>query len=181
MSEEEFKELIINAFYCADKYMKEGACFYIWYADVKTFEFFQAVKKIKWKISQNLIWEKNTLVLGRKDYHFKHEPCIYGWKEGAAHNWYNGRNETTILNFNKPSKNRLHPTMKPLDLIGYLIKNSSKTNDSVLDLFGGSGSTLMACEQLDRNCYMMELDPHYVDVIIQRWEKFTGCKAELIE
>ena len=119
------------------------------------------------------------MVIGRQDYQWKHEPCLYGWKKGS-HKWYADRKQTTILEFDRPNKSDLHPTMKPVDLIGYQIKNSSKENDVILDLFGGSGSTLIACEQLNRNCYMMELDPKYIDVIIDRWEKFTGENAVLL-
>ena len=119
------------------------------------------------------------MTLGRQDYQWKHEPCLYGWKDGASHNWYSDRSQTTVMDFAKPNRNGEHPTMKPLELIGYQIKNSSKENDIVTDLFGGSGSTLIACEQLKRSCYTMELDPKYCDVIIKRWEQLTGNKAIL--
>ena len=128
-----------------------------------------------------MIWAKNSLVLGRQDYQWKHEPCFYGWKEGASHEWYSDRNQTTILEFKRPTRNDIHPTMKPVELIGYQITNSSKSKDKVLDIFGGSGSTLIACEQLNRKCYMMELDEHYCDVIIDRWQKLTGKTAVKLE
>ena len=115
--------------------------------------------------------------MGRQDYQWKHEPCLYGWKDGASHNWYSDRKQTTILEFDKPLRNEMHPTMKPVNLIGYLICNSSKKGDVVLDIFGGSGTTLIACEQLERQCRMMELDPKYCDVIIKRWETLTGKKG----
>ena len=124
-----------------------------------------------------LIWNKNSLVLGRQDYQWKYEPCIYGWKEGAPHNWYSDRKQTTVLDFNKPLRSLEHPTMKPVDLFKYLIENSSKAGDKVLDLFGGSGTTLIACEELNRECYMIEYEPKYVEVIIKRWENLTGEKA----
>lgn len=177
MENANFKAFLIDAFKNADSVMNEGAAFYIWHADSEGFNFRSACTEIGWTIRQCLIWNKNSMVMGRQDYQWKHEPCLYGWKEGAAHNWYSDRKQTTVLEFNKPSKNELHPTMKPIDLISYQIQNSSKQNDKVLDLFGGSGSTLIACEQLNRSCYMMELDPKYVDVIIDRWETFTDKKA----
>lgn len=118
--------------------------------------------------------------MGRQDYQWKHEPCLYGWKNGDAHYWGSDRKQTTILEFNKPTRSELHPTMKPVELFAYQIKNSSRENEIVMDLFGGSGTTLIACEQLNRKCFMLELDEHYCDVIIDRWEKFTGLKAEKI-
>lgn len=120
------------------------------------------------------------MVLGRKDYQCKHEPCLYGWKAGASHHWYSDRKQTTVLEFNKPNRNGEHPTMKPIELFAYQIQNSSKNGDIVLDSFGGSGTSIMACEQVGRMCYMMELDPHYCDVIISRWELMTGREAKKI-
>jgi DNA modification methylase len=132
------------------------------------------------KVRQCLIWKKNTLVMGRQDYHWQHEPCLYGWKDGASHLWASDRKQTTILEFDRPQRNAEHPTMKPIALFDYQIKNNTKNEDIVLDLFGGSGTTIMACEQNGRIGYIMELDPHYCDVIITRWENFTGKQAELI-
>lgn len=132
------------------------------------------------EVRHNLIWEKNsaTFSMGRLDYDYQHEPIFYTWTKN--HKFYgNGEYRTTIWKFNKPRKCDLHPTMKPIELIGEALKNSSIEGDLVADIFGGSGSTLIACEQLNRRCYMMELDPHYCDVIINRWETFTGGKAEL--
>lgn len=129
------------------------------------------------QVRQNLIWNKNTFALGRQDYQWKHEPCLYGWKDGASHHWESDRKQTTVLDFDKPSKSEMHPTMKPIELFAYQIKNSSKSGDSVLDIFGGSGTSIIACEQLGRRCFTCELDEHYCDVIIQRWEEFTGKKA----
>lgn len=117
------------------------------------------------------------MVLGRQDYQWKHEPCFYGWKKGATHYFINNRSFTTIMDFKKPQRNDLHPTMKPVELIAFQINNSSRENEIVLDLFGGSGTTLIACEQTNRQCRMMEYDPKYVDVIIKRWETFAGKKA----
>jgi len=176
-NEEEFIEFLTNVFKNALNVMKNGAVFYIWYADTQALNFRLAAKKSGMTIRQNLIWNKSVFAFGRQDYQWKHEPCLYGWKDGASHNWYNNRSQTTVLDFKKPSKSELHPTMKPIELFDYQIKNSSKKGDIVLDLFGGSGTTIMACEQNGRIGYMMEYDPHYVDVIIQRWENFTGQKA----
>lgn len=180
MNDTDFREFLKNAFSNADEVMKAGASFYIWYANLQTHNFVTATMEV-FKIRSYLIWNKNALVMGRQDYQWKHEPCLYGWKDGAAHSWYSGRSETTVLNFDKPSKSDLHPTMKPLDLFGYLVQNSSKKNDIVLDLFGGSGTSICVCEKLNRSCYSMEYDPKYCDVIIKRWELITGKKAELIK
>lgn len=128
-------------------------------------------------VKQELIWFKNSLVLGRQDYQWQHEPCLYGWKNDGSHMWYGDRKQTTILEFDKPLANKEHPTMKPIPLFDYQIKNSSKKGDKILDIFGGSGTTMIACEHNDRCAYIMELDPRYVDVIINRWEELTGKKA----
>ena len=120
------------------------------------------------------------MVMGRQDYQWKHETCLYGWKDGASHLWASDRKQTTVIDMSKPVKSDLHPTMEPVALFDYQIKNNTKCGDIVLDLFGGSGTTIMACEQNNRIAYSMEFDPHYVDVIIARWEKFTGQKAVLI-
>lgn len=130
----------------------------------------------KW--STFIIWAKNTFTLGRADYQRQYEPILYGWgKNIKNHYWCGDRNQSDVWEYNKPLKNDLHPTMKPVELVERAVLNSSKKNDIVLDLFGGSGSTMIACEQLNRKCYSMELDPKYVDVIIDRWEQFTGEKA----
>lgn len=119
--------------------------------------------------------------MGRQDYQWKHEPCLYGWKEGAAHQWYGGRDQATVLDFDRPVKSPEHPTMKPVTLFDRLIRNSAPPEGVVLDLFAGSGTTAVACEQNSRTAYLMELDPRYADVIIDRWEQLTGCKAEKVE
>mgnify|MGYP002507160553 CR=1 FL=1 len=177
MSNEEFRTFLNKVYLNADLVMKEGAAFYIWHATNESYNFIGAAQDIGWKIRQTLVWVKNNFVLGRQDYQWKHEPCLYGWKEGASHFWNSDRKQTTVLEFDKPTKSELHPTMKPLDLIKYIIKNSSKKNDDILDLFGGSGTTLIAAEELQRNCYMMEFLPEYVNIIIKRWETMTGQKA----
>jgi DNA modification methylase len=180
MDSNSFYDFLHAAFTNAANNMMPGAAFYIWYAPSSVVEFCRAAEDAGLLIKEELIWNKNTMVLGRQDYQWKHEPCLYGWKEGASHHWYSDRKQTTVLDFDKPAASRLHPTMKPIPLFDYQIKNSSKPGDRVLDLFGGSGTTLMACQQNGRKSYTMEYDPHYVDIIIKRWEDFTGEKAELI-
>ena len=180
MKDDAFRQFLTDAFTNAAMVMKPGASFYIWHADSEGYNFRQACKNAGWTVRQCLIWNKNSLVLGRQDYQWKHEPCLYGWKEGAGHQWHNDRKQTTVLDFDRPKKNAEHPTMKPVPLFDYEICNSTKEGDIVLDLFGGSGTTIMACEQDGRSGYLMELDPKYVDVIIDRWEKFTGERAVLL-
>ena len=181
MDEDTFREFLKVSFFNANTVMKEGAVFYIWHADSEGYNFRGACHDIGWKVRQCLIWCKNTLVMGRQDYNWKHEPCLYGWKEGASHLWASDRRQTTVLEFDRPSVSKEHPTMKPVGLFDYLIKNNTKKDDVVLDLFAGSGTTVIACEQNGRVAYSMELDPRYVDVIIARWEKLTGEQAERIE
>jgi DNA modification methylase len=210
MNARAFLEFLKKAFGNANMVMKPGAAFYIFHADT-VLEFRQACIEVGWQIRQNLNWVKDHFVIGRQDYQWQHEPCLYGWKDGAAHYFVDDRTLTTILKLTpkdienlkkedlqailkeilgagvaktiipcaKPTRSEEHPTMKPIKLIAPLIRNSSKIGWPVLDLFGGSGSTLIACEQLDRACFMMELDPKYCDVIIQRWENLTGKKAVL--
>lgn len=178
MSNDDFEVFLKMSFNNAEKVMKSGAAFYVWHASRTQSQF---EKAIPFEIRQQLIWVKNSMVLGRQDYQWKHEPCFYGWKEGASHNWYADRTQTTVLEFNKPNKNAEHPTMKPVELIAYQMQNSTKRGDIVFDLFGGSGTTLIAAEQTGRQCRMIELDPKYCDVIIKRWETLTGKQAELIE
>ena len=181
MDDETFREFLRVSFFNANSVMKEGAVFYIWHADSEGYNFRGACHDIGWKVRQCLIWCKNTLVMGRQDYHWKHEPCLYGWKEGASHLWASDRKQTTVLEFDRPSVSKEHPTMKPVGLFDYLIKNNTNKDDIVLDLFAGSGTSIIACEQNGRIAYSMELDPKYVDVIISRWEKLTGQQAERIE
>lgn len=177
MGGEEFRVFLRRAFDCAFDCLKEGGAFYVWYASREHINFETALNEANLKVRQQLIWVKNSLVLSRQDYHWKHEPCLYGWKEGAAHNWYSDRAQTTVLEFNRPSRSADHPTMKPVELFAYIIQNSSKNGDTVLDLFGGSGTAIIACEQTGRAGYSMELDPKYCDVIVKRYENLTGVKA----
>lgn len=179
MSNDNFRQFLVDAFQCADDVMKAGAVFYIWHADSEGYNFRGACYDIGWKVRECLIWNKNQMVMGRQDYQWKHEPCLYGWKEGT-HLWASDRKQTTVLNFDKPHRNGEHPTMKPVALFDYQIRNNTKSEDIVLDLFGGSGTTLIACEQNGRVGYCMELDPRYCDVIVKRWENLTGQKAVLI-
>lgn len=178
--DDEFRSFLVSAFYAAKTVMKGGAAFYIWHADSEGYNFRSACKDAGWTVRQCLIWAKNSMVMGRQDYQWKHEPCLYGWNDGGSHAWYSDRKQTTILNFDRPTRSAEHPTMKPIPLFDYLIRNSTKAGDIVLDTFGGSGTTIMACEQDDRCGYLMELDPRYVDVIIDRWEQFTGERAVLL-
>lgn len=204
-----FYNFLIKAFSNMNENIKDGGSFYIWHADSEGANFRNACNEVGWKVRQCLIWVKNRIMMGRQDYQWKHEPCLYGWKDGAGHYFIDDRTETTVIEDNgidlkklkkeemlkllqdiysdkistsiihedRPSRSDLHPTMKPIKLLARLIKNSSRKEESVLDLFGGSGSSLIACEQLNRHCYMMELDPKYCDVIIKRWENLTGKKA----
>ena len=177
MSNNDFKEFLLSVFNNAYSVMKDGASFYVWYASREVVNFQSSIETSGLTVKQELIWNKSSLVMGRQDYQWKHEPCLYGWKETGPHNWYSDRTQTTVIDWERPTKSDLHPTMKPIGLFDYQIKNSSKKGDNILDLFGGSGTTIMACEQNNRNAYVMEYDPKYVDVIIQRWEDFTGKKA----
>lgn len=179
-NDDEFVEFLRKAFVTALDVLKPGCAFYVWFAQTQAENFLAAADKAGMTIRQTLIWAKSTFSLGRQDYQWKHEPCLYGWKDGASHRWFSDRKQTTVLEFEKPARNAEHPTMKPVPLMAYEIRNSSRVGDTVLDSFGGSGSTLMACEQTGRKCVTMELDPHYCDVILKRWEDYTGQKAERI-
>ncbi len=179
MTDTEFRKFLTDAFSAAnEEALAPGAVFYIWHADNEGLNFRGACNDIDWKVRQCLIWNKSALIMGRRDYHWKHEPCLYGWKEGAAHYWGGDRTQTTILEFDRPTDSEIHPTMKPVEMFSYQIANSSKEGDVVLDTFLGSGTTLIACEKLGRICHGMELDPRYVDKIVKRWEEYTGKKAE---
>lgn len=212
MSDSVFRQFLLDAFSAAAQNMRAGAAFYIWHADTEGINFRTAAEEAGLHYRQCLVWVKNSMVLGRQDYQWRHEPCLYGWKDGAAHYFVDDRKQTTVtedaapniasmskaemrdllkeifsdrqsdtvLHEDKPTRSDEHPTMKPVKLMARQIANSSKKGWTVLDLFGGSGSTMMACEQLGRRCYMMELDPHYCDVIIDRWERFTGNVAERV-
>ena len=180
MGHDQFRQFLRDAYVTADLVMKQGAVFYIWHADSEGYNFRGAALDAGWKVRQCLIWKKSSLVMGRQDYHWKHEPCLYGWKEGAGHLWAADRKQTTIMEFDKPTRNHEHPTMKPVALFEYQMLNNTKGGDIVLDSFGGSGTTLLAAEKHGRRGYLMELDPKYCDVIVKRWEDFTGKKAELL-
>jgi len=180
MDDDQFRQFLRDAFTAADMVMKEGAVFYIWHADSEGYNFRGACKDSGWTVRQCLIWQKDTMVMGRQDYHWKHEPCLYGWKDGAAHLWAADRKQVTIIQCKRPKRNDIHPTMKPVELIEYQMLNNTKGHDIVLDLFGGSGSTMIAAEKQGRCARLMELDPKYCDVIVKRWEDFTGKKAELL-
>lgn len=180
MEDEAFKDFLVNAFTVADQNLKPGGAFYIWHADSEGYNFRKACKEVGWTVRQCLIWNKNTLVMGRQDYHWKHEPCLYGWKDGAGHLWNSDRKQTTVIDWDRPTRADIHPTMKPVGLFDYQIKNNTKPGDLVLDLFNGSGTTIIACEQNGRTGYAMELDPKYVDATVKRWEILTSEKAELI-
>lgn len=169
-----FRQFLVDAYATADAVMKAGAVFYIWHADSEGYNFRGAAHDIGWQVRQCLIWHKNNMVMGRQDYHWKHEPCLYGWKEGSAHLWNSDRTQTTVLNFDRPSRNGEHPTMKPVELLAYQITNNTKGEDIILDSFLGSGSTLIAAQKTGRICYGTELDPKYVDVIVQRYVDLTG-------
>ena len=177
MGDDQFRQFLRDAYVAADAVMKAGAVFYIWHADSEGFNFRGAAKDAGWTVRQCLIWKKSSLVMGRQDYHWQHEPCLYGWKNGAGHLWASDRKQTTILEFDKPSRNGEHPTMKPVSLFEYQLLNNTKGGDIVLDSFGGSGTTMIAAEKNGRHSRLMELDPKYCDVIIKRWQDFTGQEA----
>ncbi len=181
MSETAFYNFLLDSFKNMYEVAKCGCPIYVFHADTEGLNFRNAFKTAEFKLAQCLIWVKNTFVMGRQDYQWRHEPVLYGWKEGTAHYFIDDRSQSTVLEFDKPTKSLEHPTMKPIDLLVYLIKNSSKENNLIVDLFGGSGSSLIAAEQTNRICYTMELDPKYCDVIIKRWENLTGQKAILEE
>ena len=178
-SEEAFLQFLRDAFAAGASVMKPGAAFYIWHADSEGENFRRACRESLGAVRQCLIWKKSSLVLGRQDYQWIHEPCLYGWTPGT-HFWGSDRKQTTVMEFDKPRASREHPTMKPIPLFDYQIRNSARIGERVLDLFGGSGTTIMACEQNKRTAFVMEFDPKYVDVIIHRWETFTGQKAILV-
>lgn len=179
MQDEQFRAFLSSVFGLVFDSMKPGAAFYVWHADIEGYNFRGAIRDQGEQVRQCLIWAKSSLVMGRQDYQWQHEPCLYGWKAGAAHGWYSDRKQTTLLSFAKPSRNADHPTMKPVELMAYQVGNSTAPQGLVLDPFLGSGSTLIAAEQLGRKCYGLELEPRFCDVIVRRWENLTGEKAEL--
>lgn len=197
MSVEDFERFLLSAFQNALLVMKKGASFHIWHAETQTLTFRLACLKAGLRVRQQLIWVKNTASLGRQDFQRQYEGvltgffeeeepedgfalCMYGWKDGAAHSWYKKRKERDVLFFDKPQASKQHPTMKPVLLFDYEMRCNTKPGDKVLDLFGGSGTTIIAAEQNGRTAFVMEYDPKFADVIIDRWEQFTGEKAVLL-
>jgi site-specific DNA-methyltransferase (adenine-specific) len=181
MPDADFRQFLVKAYTAARESMKPGAAYYIFHADNESYNFRGALRDVgDMQLRQTLIWVKDTITLGRQDYQWKHEPCLYGWKEGAAHKFFNDRKQSTCIEFPRPKRSEEHPTMKPVPLFAYLMANSTEQGDLVLDSFGGSGTTLIAAEQLNRKACLMELSPVYCDVIIARWEKLTGNKAQKI-
>lgn len=208
MSDADFKKFLGDAYARMFEVTKEGGAIYVCHADSEGENFRAQFSAAGWLLKQCLIWVKDAFVLGRQDYHWQHEPILYGWKPGAAHTWYGRRIRSTVLDGTvqladlkkhdliellteiveastivrepRPRRNGEHPTMKPVPLVARLVANSTKPGDIVLDPFGGSGSTLIASVQMDRICYTIEKDPRYADVIIERWEKLTGLSAELV-
>lgn len=191
MEDAKFLEFLTASFVPAFKHLHPGGSFYIWHADSEGLNFRLAVRNAKQKVRQCLIWKKNSLVLGRQDYQWQHEPCLYGWgeeheialygwRDGGSHGWYADRKQTTVLNFDRPKQSEEHPTMKPVKLFAYLIGNSCAPRGLVLDPFLGSGTSIIAAEELGRRCFGFELDPGYCDVIVERWQKLTNRQAELV-
>lgn len=212
MSDSAFRQFLRDAYVTANLVMQPGAVFYVWHADSEGYNFRGAARDAGWTVRQCLMWVKSQLVMGRQDYHWKHEPCLYGWKDeacakpgctgpvggrcpndegdahepclygwkdGAAHLWTSDRKQTTVLNFDKPQRNGEHPTMKPVALFEYQMCNNTRPGQVVLDSFGGSGTTIIAAEKNGRVARIMELDPKFVDVIVRRWQEFTGKQATL--
>lgn len=173
-SDGEFKEFLFKAYSNMFNHIKVGGSIYVCHADTEGINFRTEFKNAGFKLAECLVWVKNALVMGRQDYHWRHEPILYGWKEGAAHYFVDDRTQDTVWEYDKPRVADLHPTMKPLELVGRAIKNSSKKGERVLDLFGGSGSTLIASEQSERKAMLMELDEKYADVIVKRYISFKG-------
>ena len=174
MENGEFYTFLYNSFQNMAEHLEKGGAAYVFHADTEGLNFRKAFVDVGFHLAGVCIWVKNSLVLGRSDYQWQHEPVLYGFLKNGKHPWYSDRKQTTIWNYDKPKRNKNHPTSKPLDLLGYPISNSSQENAIVLDTFGGSGSTLMACEQTDRICHMMELDEKYASVILRRYVEDTG-------
>lgn len=170
-NDKDFYQFLYDFYTALASYTKAGGAWYVWHADSEGANFRRAMADAGIMVKQCLIWVKNSMVMGRQDYHWKHEPCLYGWKEGAAHVWYSDRKQTTVLEFDRPTRNSEHPTMKPIPLFAYQIGNSSKEGDIVADGFGGSGTTMVACHQMKRKGYLVEFDPLYCQVIIDRMIK----------
>lgn len=174
LADEKFYQFLFDAFSNIEKVMADDASIYVFHADTEGLNFRKAFSDAGFYLSGCCIWKKPSLVLGRSPYQWQHEPCLYGWKKSGKHQWYADRKQTTIWEFEKTKKNTDHPTMKPIPLLAYPIQNSSMSNTLILDPFGGSGSTLIACEQTDRDCYTIELDEKYCDVIVKRYIEQVG-------
>ena len=168
MSNDAFYSFLYDFYSALTTAVKKGGGIYVWHASSEIINFAKAMVDAGWLLKQQLIWVKNSMVMGRQDYQWKHEPCLYGWLEGGSHKWYSDRKQTTVINFDKPLRNGEHPTMKPIGLFGYQIENSSQAGDIVIDAFGGSGTTMVACQQLKRKARLIEFDPKYCDVIVKR-------------
>lgn len=179
MNTDKFYNFLLDAFSNMEKVMADDASIYVFHADTEGLNFRKAFNDAGFYLSGCCIWKKPSLVLGRSPYQWQHEPCLYGWKKKGKHQWYSGRKETTIWEFEKPKKNAEHPTMKPVALLAYPITNSSMSNTLILDPFGGSGSTLIACEQTDRSCYTIELDEKFCDVIVKRYIEQVGTNKDV--
>ncbi|WP_150225728.1 site-specific DNA-methyltransferase [Streptococcus constellatus] len=179
MNTDKFYNFLLDAFSNMEKVMADDASIYVFHADTESLNFRKAFNDAGFYLSGCCIWKKPSLVLGRSPYQWQHEPCLYGWKKKGKHQWYSGRKETTIWEFEKSKKNADHPTMKPIALLAYPITNSSMSNTLILDPFGGSGSTLIACEQTDRSCYTIELDEKFCDVIVKRYIEQVGTNKDV--
>ena len=171
MSNDDFYKFLYDFYSALTTAVKKGGAIYVWHAPSEVINFGKALVDAGWLLKQQLIWVKNTMVMGRQDYQWKHEPCLYGWLKGDSHKWYSDRKQTTVIEWDKPMRNGEHPTMKPIGLFSYQIENSSKIGDIVIDAFGGSGTTMVACEQLNRKSRVIEFDPRYCQVIIDRMKK----------
>lgn len=174
MKGDEFYQFLLAAFKNVVANLEKGGAAYVFHADTEGLNFRRAFQDAGFHLAGCCIWVKNSLVLVRSDYQWQHEPVLYGFLQNGKHPWYSDRKQTTIWNYDKPKRNKNHPTSKPLDLLGYPICNSSQENGIVIDTFGGSGSTMMACEQSGRICYMLELDEKYASVILRRYVEDTG-------
>ena len=179
MSDGQFREFLNGAFKCASSVLEPGAAFYIFHSDSESVNFRLAANANELEVHETLYWVKNSFVLGRFDYHLQSESVLYGWKPGAPHHWYSDRCQCNLLRFDKPKCNDVHPSMKPVEMLVYLVKNSSSRGQTVLDNFGGSGSTLIACEQTDRICCTIELDEKFCDVIVRRYIEQVGTDEKV--
>jgi site-specific DNA-methyltransferase (adenine-specific) len=171
MSNDDFYKFLYEFYTALSTAVKKGGAIYVWHASSEIINFAKAMVDAGWLLKQQLVWVKNSMVMGRQDYQWKHEPCLYGWLPGDSHKWYSDRKQTTVIEWDRPSRNGEHPTMKPIGLFSYQIENSSKQGDIVIDAFGGSGTTMVACEQLKRKARVIEFDPKYCQVIIDRMKK----------